>query len=393
MTDTTRLRPEPDRPPIPQAWQPAGADPWAEAANWTTQPIPVVQDEPEPPRPAGMYVTAAVGAVLVLYSYLVALWPVRHGFTPDLVLAVREWVTFPLGIGADFGLFGVGLLLAAGGFWACSRLAEPGGRGRLLWRVVALGYLPYLLASLISFVLLFGDAEPLTEPRRADPDGMTLPMNLLLVDRVTGQDALIGRGWGVTAAAFIAVLIAVTAPMLTGGRWLALGGLALQLVVIGLIALTGTDAGGWYHEFGQLVTWCLFGLVGQLAWIVRRHPGSGWAAAPLGVGCLVVIVAAERGYAAQAAQWLPLTFTFVALVTLLAVRACAHGGRVDRARLVRWLGSRAYPAALLACAIGYPLLGVLYHAKLPFGLAVVIALAVTLALAEAVHRLGAVIAR
>jgi hypothetical protein len=251
----------------------------------------------------------------------------------------------------------------------------------LLWRVVALGYLPYLLAGLISFVLLFGDAEPLTEPRRADPDGMTLPMNLLLVDRVTGQDALIGLGWGVTAAAFTAVLIAVTAPMLTRGRWLALGGLALQLVVIGLTALTGTDAGGWYHEFGQL------------AWIVRRHPGSGWAAAPLGVGCLVVIVAAERGYAAQAAQWLPLTFTFVALVTLLAVRACAHGGRVDRARLVRWLGSRAYPAALLACAIGYPLLGVLYHAKLPFGLAVVIALAVTLALAEAVHRLGAVIAR
>ena len=45
--------------------------------------------------------------------------------------------------------------------------------------------------------------------------------------------------------------VILTAPMLTGGRWLALGGLALQLVVIGLIALTGTDAGGWYHEFGQ----------------------------------------------------------------------------------------------------------------------------------------------
>lgn len=401
MTDTTRLWREPERTgfsrvaPVPQA----GFDPRADPTNWQTQPIPAVQTATtarpsQPPRPAGMYVMAAAGVVLVLYSYLVALWPVRHGFTPDVVLATREWLSFPLGVGADFGLFGIGLLLAAGGFWACDRLTRPGlGRGRLLWQVVARGYLPYVLACTLSYLLLLGNAEPFTEPRRPDPEPGTLPLNLLLAERLAGHDSLIGLGWAVAAAFLTAVLIALTAPLLTRSRWLALTGLAVQLVVISAVVLTAAAAGGWYHKLGELTTWCMFALVGQLAWVVRRHPGSGWPAGPIGVGCLAVFVAAEHGYQLLAEQWLPVTLLFVALVVLLAARAPAHGGKADSNRVVRWLGSRAYPAVLLACALGYPLVGGLYYAKLPFGFAVLIAIAVTLALAEAVHRLSVVIAR
>lgn len=384
-------------------------------ALWTTQPIPVVPaqvDEPAPGKPAGMHLVAAIGLVLVIYSYLVGLWPVRHGFTPDVVLAGREWLNFPLGIGADFGLLGVGLLLAAGGFWACGqltgdglRLAAPAGSGlrltglrgggrRLAGLAVVRGYLPYALACTISWLLLLGRAQPLTSPRAVDPSAGTFPANLGMVDRLTGQDALLGLGWGVAVAGCTAVLFTATAALLTSGRWLALLGLAVQLAVVAGIALTAAGAGGWYHDLGLLLTWCVFPLLGQLVWVVHSHAGGGgWAAALIGVGCLALLVAAERSYTELGGMWLPLTWTYAALVVLLAARAAAHGGRADRGHVVRWLGSRAYLAGLFVCAIGYPLIGALYRVDVPFWVGLPLAVAVTLGIAEVVYRLTGALAR
>lgn len=371
MSDPTGVRPAVRRDP----------------SDWETQPIPAVPSET--PAPGGQHVVAALGVVLVLYGYLFGLGSVRHGPTPDLLLASREWLNFPLGLGADFGLLGVALLLAAGGFWAGSQLGERG----LAWRAVIRGYLPYALTCTISLLLLLGGAAPLTVPREVEADAGGYALNLLLIDRLTGQDALVGLGWGVAVAGCTAVLLAITATLFTrGGRWLALGGLAAQLALVAVLSLTAAGTGGWYHELGLLLTWCVFPLLGLTVRTARARE-YGWAAAPVGVGCLTLLVAAERGYPEVAGQWLPLTWTYTALIVLLAAWAVAHGGRTDAARAVRWLASRAVAIALLVCAIGYPLLGGLDNAGLPLWLGLLLGLAATLGLAEVVHRLAGVLAR
>lgn len=358
-----------------------------DTALWLTQPIPaVVEPAPAPPKPGGMHLVVALGVVLIGYSYLAALWPVRHGFTPDAVQLAREWLNFPLGIGDDFGLLGAGLLLVAGGFWAAGQLADD--PRRLAWLALVRGYLPYALACTISWLLLLGQAEPLTAPRHVDPTAGGYPANLLLVDRVLGEGALLGLGWGVAVAGCSAVLLAGTAALLTRGRWLALLGLAVQLAVVAAVSVTAAGTGGWYHELGRLLALVVFPLLGQLVWVARAHSGTGWAAAPIGVGCLAVLVAAERGYPELGGSWLALTLVYAVLVVLLVARADPRGGRV-----VRWLGSRGYPTALLVCAIGYPLLGALDRVDVPFWLALPLGVLATLLIAEIVHRLTGVLAR
>jgi hypothetical protein len=358
-----------------------------DTALWLTQPIPaVVEPAPAPPKPGGMHLVVALGVVLIGYSYLAALWPVRHGFTPDAVQLAREWLNFPLGIGDDFGLLGAGLLLVAGGFWAAGQLADD--PRRLAWLALVRGYLPYALACTISWLLLLGQAEPLTAPRHVDPTAGGYPANLLLVDRVLGEGALLGLGWGVAVAGCSAVLLAGTAALLTRGRWLALLGLAVQLAVVAAVSVTAAGTGGWYHELGRLLALVVFPLLGQLVWVARAHSGTGWAAAPIGVGCLAVLVAAERGYSELGGSWLALTLVYAVLVVLLVARANPVGGRV-----VRWLGSRGYPTALLVCAIGYPLLGALDRVDVRFWLALPLGVLATLLIAEIVHRLTGVLAR
>lgn len=351
-----------------------------------TQPIPritaAVRDRT---KPESVHLAAAIGVVLVGYSYLAALWPVRHGVTPDAVQLAREWLNFPLGVGDDFGVLGVGLLLAAGGFWAAGQLADA--RGRLAWLALVRGYLPYALACTIAWLLLLGEAEPFTEPRHVDPTAGGYPANLLLIDRLTGDGALLGLGWAVVVAGCTAVLLGATAALLARGRWLALLGLAAQLAVVAVVSITAAGASGWYHELGLLLALCVFPLLGQLVWVARAHD-VGWAAAPIGVGCLAVLVAAERGYPELSRTWLPLTLVYTALVLLLVVRMKRPAGRV-----VRWLGTRAYAVALMVCAIGYPLLGALYRVDLPFGLALPLGLATTLGVAEVVYRITGVAAR
>lgn len=353
---------------------------------WLTQPIPRVAAPPEPPPdPASMHRVAAIGLVLVGYSYLAALWPVRHGETPGVVLIVREWLNFPLGVGGDFGLLGIGLLLLAGGYWAAGMLTGGHG-GRLAWLAVARGYLPYALACTIGFLLLLGAAEPLTRPRRVDPTAGGYPTNLLLVDRLAGEGALVGVGWAVAVAGCFAVLLAITAVLLRRGPMAVWLGAVGQLAVVAAVNVTAAGAGGWYHQLGVLAGFCVFPLLGELVWLARSTR-AGWLAAPLCAGCLAVLIAAERTYPQLGVDWFPLTLVYTLLIALLAIK----GG--PPSRVTTWLGARAYAGSLLVCVIGYPLLSALHKVDVPFWLGLPLATAVTLLIADIVHRLTAVLAR
>ncbi|MGH3436551.1 MAG: acyltransferase family protein [Sciscionella sp.] len=74
---------------------------------------------------APLLVLAAVAASLMAYSYLYAM-PAGDSWLPQII---RLWVNVPLGIGDDFGVFGLFVLLVLGGYLGgtalASRLAVP----------------------------------------------------------------------------------------------------------------------------------------------------------------------------------------------------------------------------------------------------------------------------
>lgn len=360
---------EPSAPPRPAT---VDADP-------TTEPIPRVDPHP------GAHLIAGIGGVLVLYSYLLALWPVQHGDTPGLVRVVREWLNASLGIGQDFGVLGIGLLLFAAGYVAAGHAAFR--RFALLGRqVLTRGYLPYVVAVAVGWLAVALRAQPLSEPTDVTASGSSWVAGLLLVDRFTGDGTPLALGWAVAAAAVFAAAFAATAVLLP--RWPVLTAF-LQLAAVGTVALTGTQVDGWYHELGTLATFAVLPVLGVLVWAVRDRR-SGWVAAPAGVAALAVYVVADRGYDDLTGWWYPLTLVYVVLIGLLCV---VRGQRLDRTRAVRWLGSRAYLTGLLACTVGYPLLGLLTDVGIPHAVALAPACVVTGVLADALHRTAAVVSR
>lgn len=97
------------------------------------------------PRP-GVVLIRAVAAVLVLHGFLIGLWTTQHGVRLGYLDAVRHVLNRPLGIGEDFGVFAVMLLLTTGGY-----LAQL-DRAPLRWQLVR-GYLPAGVSAVLATIV------------------------------------------------------------------------------------------------------------------------------------------------------------------------------------------------------------------------------------------------
>lgn len=315
----------------------------------------------------GLRVVTASAALLVLYSYLGALWLNRHGYSPALLVAIRDWLAKPAGIGEDFGVLGVAMLLLVAGF----RVAQGVPLRRML--VTTLPVLAVTVTSATAVLALGG--EPYSGPgAQATPSALLA--GLVLVDRITGQPALDALTWPLAVAALATLLTVATRRL---PAWIGVG---VQLVVLGDLALFGAGGPAPLHQLGLLAGFAPLFVLGEVAWYARSgrmHPLTG---AALGAAAFGVLVLTEQNYDEWHGFWYPVTALYATLIVLLA----APGGQVlGETAVVRWLATRALWLVAAGSVAGWTVLGLGYR-RLPLPLSLLAALIVTAALAEAGYR-------
>ncbi|SNR68411.1 hypothetical protein SAMN06265360_114119 [Haloechinothrix alba] len=326
----------------------------------------------------GIRLTLALGIVLVGYSYLVALWPSRYQATPRPVVLAREWLNFPLGIGEDFGMLGVALLLLSLGYTAADTVSRL-GTGRACATLLVRGYLPFALVVTLSWLLLLAGARPFTDGAPGDPAISAYLSNLALVDGLVAEQTLFGLSWVIVVGALFCLLVLATAALSTR---VPLASVAVQLAVVVTAVVSGWAAGGRVAELGLLSVYLSVPLLGELIWTVRERGVPGWAAAPAGLGCLAVVIAGERIYPELAGWLYALTIVYAVLILLLSL---ARGSRLGRSTIVGWAADRTYPLFLLIGVVGYPIL--FAFDDVAFAVALPLAVGGTVVTAEGLFRL------
>lgn len=316
----------------------------------------------------GLRVVVALATVLVLYSYACALWLNRHGYSPATLVAIRDWLNKPTGIGEDFGVLGIALLLLVAGF----RLAQ----GVPLRRVLVATVPVLVVAVTASTVVLLLGGEPYSGPQGAHVTPLAYVTNLVLLDRVAGQPALVALTWPLAVAALASILCLATRRL---PPW---AGLVVQLVVLGDLALFGASGAAPLHQLGLLAGFTPLFVLGEVLWHVRSQRLHALAGAALGAVAFGVLVLTEQHYDEWHGRWYPVTALYALLIVLLA----APSGQVaGETAVVRWLASRALWLIASGAVLGWTVLGLGYR-HLPLPLSAVAALVATAAFAEAGHR-------
>ncbi|MFE2752471.1 hypothetical protein ACFXGA_10780 [Actinosynnema sp. NPDC059335] len=297
----------------------------------------------------GVRVVTAAAVCLLAYSYLVGLWPSRHGDTGDLVVVIRGWVNQPTGLGEDFGFLGTALLLLSAGY-AIAGVDRWSVAVRLLRRVAA----ALAGAVVVGALLLLLGAEPLTDAAVITP---------------------------IAATACSGLLVAALRPVERGAPWLA--------VLVRLeVACALVMAGGWagapdvLRDLGQVAALVPLIVLGEVAWLVRAGRLTAAHGFCLGLLAAALLVVADEVTPELAGYWHPLGGVLALLVFLIAL---PRGAALASTRPVRWLSSRAVPLYVSVPVVGYAVTGVL-SAVLPSSLAVVVAVGCAGFAAEGLHR-------
>lgn len=299
---------------------------------------------------------AACAVVAIVYGYLGALWLNRHGHSPSLIVAVREWVNQPAGIGEDFGPLGIGMLLIVAGYAMTAAAWRSGVRivAGLGWLIPTVG-----AAITVSAALLLLGAESLATGTATE----------------VASDGFL---WPVTTGLLFGVVLLATVSLLRRLPWLAV---AVQLCALALgIGLAAQHGAG--EQLGLIAAFVAFPVFGELSWLARAGHLPTWLAGTFGVVGLGLIVLAEHLFPALAPWWYPVTAIFAVLLTLLALTARRQ---IGDGTVVRWLAGRALPVLLTVGTVGYGLLGFLAKA-LPLLVAYPLALLATMLAAEALYR-------
>ncbi|MBY8850922.1 hypothetical protein [Saccharothrix longispora] len=305
--------------------------------------------------PPGLRVVTACAAVLVAYSYLFALWSVRHGESPGVLTAIRAWVNQPTGIGEDFGFLGTALLLLAAGHvvggWSAS------GPRSLVVRLLRRGGPAPLCAAAIAGLLALAGLPPLLDPAITTALG---------------------------ALALFAALVPALGPLTRSAPGLAV---LVELEVVCLLLLASGWAvaeGGpeWVRVLGLVAALVPLPVLGQVTRLVGDGRVPAVRGVALGVVSLLLLVAVDWLHPELVPYWRPLGATYALLLFLVALpRGAAPAATLP----VRWLGDRAWPLFLSVPAVGYPVADAL-HPVLPPAVALVTGLVAAAATAEGLHR-------
>jgi len=266
----------------------------------------------------------AFGICLVVYSYLGGLWLDRHGQRFGLVDVVREWLDRPLGIGEDFGVLGLMLLLLASGHAVRPGLDVP----RLVRIAVPAG-----VGAVLAVVLPLFGGEVLVEP-------LVWVVAIELVLWPVG--ALVAR----TPAWLVPLVL---------------------LLLVGVFLLVGVPPG-----FAMPVVLFPLAVLG-LVFGDDRLPG--WASVLFGLSVWGLLAWTEAVVPGVAQWWYPLTALVAVLVFLVTLRA---DDTVGTRPAVHWLARRSRWLLVLTGTLGWTVLGF----GLPFPVGFPLALAVVLLVAE-----------
>jgi hypothetical protein len=321
----------------------------------------------------------AAGTILILYGTLLGLWSQQHNESPALLTAIRHWFNRPLGIGEDFTMLGVLLLLLAAGYESAG--AAPAARA-LAIRLARL-YAPILAATTLAALLTHVPTVIWTNPMGATAGLADYARNLGLVGQVTaGVTVLVPLAW-VVALEIVARLGSVLDSVVRGD---------LPVVeTIGLAAVAGVLFAAAHGQLGQLaVVLSSYPLVviGQAIRRTRDGTLPIWATALLGVAGWALLGWAEHVCPALAGWWYPLTAAYaIPLFALAVVTGGEVAERIAAAPITHWLATRAQWIVLLAGVAGFPMLALL-QGRTSQVTAVLPAVAVTCLVAEAGHRLA-----
>jgi hypothetical protein len=303
-------------------------------------------------RPMPTALARATGVCLVVYSYLGGLWLDRNGLRFGLVDEVREWLNRPLGIGEDFGMLGLMLLLLASGYSAVSGSppadpAVPGSTtsGPVITRPTMVGLdlrrmariaVPLGVAAVLAAVFRLLDVEVLIRP-------LAWVVGIELVIWLTGALTARTNAW----------LVPVS-----------------QLLVVAGVLL----AGGVSPQLAVPVVLFPLAVLGQ---VIGRLPG--WAVLLFGLACWGLLVWTEHVYPGVATWWYPLTALYAVLYFLVTLRTDTTVGTQP---VVRWLAGHARWLLVLTGTLGWAVLGL----GLPFPLGFVLGLGVILAVSGLARR-------
>ncbi|MCR3747131.1 hypothetical protein [Lentzea californiensis] len=330
---------------------------------------PTVRLAPVPAAAPGITFVRAAAAVLVLHGFLVGLWATQHGLQLGYLDAVRFVLNRTLGIGEDFGVFAVMLLLTAGGYLAQLQ------RGRLMRRLIS-GYLPAGVTTLLAAGLVTLGAGIWNWPTASHTSPLAVIGNLSLGSQlVTGKPLLVPLAW------FVLLLLTGTLAAAATNRF----GVAVPIVQIAAVCATVVVAPD--SRAASVLVFFSLVVAGQLIALHQRGDVKTWVATTvgaLGAAPLLLLGAMNEEIAKW---WYPVSALYAVLLTTVAVvfsgetaaKAAAHP-------VVRWLSDHAIWLALLQGVAGYPVLALL-HGLVPLGVAFPAAIVATAVAAALSHRL------
>lgn len=324
------------------------------------------------PKPA-VALLRAVAAVLVLHGFLIGLWTTQHDVRLGYLDAVRHVLNRPLGIGEDFGMFAVMLLLTTGGY-----LAQL-DRAPLRWQLVR-GYLPIGVSSVLAAIVAAFGARIWAVPLEPVTDVLATASNVVLIGLVVDEVPLL-----VPLAWFVLLLLAGAAAAAVINEY---RGLAMLVVPLGQIVLAAAVvAVAPDSRLAGVIVFFPLVAVGQLIALAQRASLKTGFVIGFGFLALFVIVMLETLRPEFARWWYPVPAVLTMLLAGLAVVFSGDlAARLAGSRVVRWLSDHAVWLALLQGVVGYTLLDVL-KGLLPIGVALAVAVAGTGATAAACNRL------
>jgi exopolysaccharide production protein ExoZ len=323
-----------------------------------------------------------VGALLVVYSHLVANFLQERNRTWIPGQIVDVFLLDPLNAELNFGWIGVALFFFVSGFVVTSAASRENARTYAVRRLLRIYPPVFVLALLVAVISYSGTLVPGLESVPTLPQvllGASLANYLIL-----GSPVLIAVGWTLVIEMFFYIGLFATRPLLH--RAPALVTLVMLVASLAMAALS-TQLGTPFALAASFAAFVPLLLLGQITFFARMslipHWQSGvlllaaWAAFVFGMHRTSSLFASpENSFMANAALAF---FVFVAAVLL--------EGRLKPARLLAVVARRSYSLYLLHVPVGFTLLMVFVdQLDMPYTVALVLALLATAGATEIMYR-------